>query len=74
MAASKFTEVLGPLHQPSLPEWNVRLEDILAETANPNRSSSGGAKSGNEKERGSSSKQGSPRARLRKMTLSGKKG
>jgi len=74
MAASKFTEVLSPHHQPSLPEWNVRLEDILAETANSNRSSSGSAKSGNEKQSGSSSKQESPRGRLRKMTLSGKKG
>ena len=74
MAASKFTEVLGPLHQPSLPEWNVRLEDILAETANLSRSSSGSAKGGNEKATGSASKQESSRRRLRKMTLNGKKG
>lgn len=73
MGASKFTEVLDPLHQPSLPECSVRLEDVLADRAYTSRSSSESSKSGSEKEKGASPKQNPPRGRLRKLSLIGKK-
>jgi len=74
MAVSKFTEILGALPQSSSPESNVRLEDILAETANrSSRSSPEGEKVVSEVS-GNPPKQESSRRRLRKMKLSVKKG